>query len=191
MLGQVPWLQSALEKTGWPRGPGQLRTESIGKTSPSQSEMGQRAHEAEGHIAPPVYAVTKCHQPRTCKAACRPTAAAGPRQASVQPFGLRRPGTSWSSGDLVPTNDSETGKLFPSLRSVQCQGHLEQLLSLKVSLSSITCTAGRSASRWLRSPAAQGCRGTGPESRGWRRPPGAPQSSRPSPASQPPPPSCH
>lgn len=54
MLGQVPWLQSAPEKTVWLRKPGQLRARSTGKTSPSQSEMGQRAHEAGGHIAPPV-----------------------------------------------------------------------------------------------------------------------------------------
>lgn len=127
MLGQVPWLQSAPEKTVCLWKPGQLRTRSTGKISPSQSEMGQRAHGAEGHIAPPVC----CHQPRTCKAVCR-LIAAGPGQASVYPFGLRRPGTSCSSRDLVPTDDSERGKLFPGLWSVaQCQGHLEQLLSLK------------------------------------------------------------
>lgn len=58
LLGQVPWLQLALEKTVHLRKPDQLRAENIGKISPSQSEVELRAHEAEGHIAPPVC----CHQ---------------------------------------------------------------------------------------------------------------------------------
>lgn len=190
MLGQVPWLQSAPEKTVWLRKPGQLRARSTGKTSPSQSEMGQRAHEAGGHIAPPV---------------CRHQVSPAPHLQGCVPTDSSWAETSLSVPLLVSQSQArpvapETWSPLMTPERKAVSGPVEHgtvpgppgaAAVSQVSLSSITCTAGRSASRWLRSPAAQGCPGTGPGSRGWRRLPGAPRSSRPSPASRPPPLSYH
>lgn len=92
-------------------------------------------------------AVTKRHQPPHLQG-CVPTySSRAETSLNVPSWSLKaRHILEWSMGDLVPTNDFETGMLFPSPRNVQCPGPSGAAAVSGVTLSSITCTAGQCGS---------------------------------------------